>query len=149
MLTNTREYNFWFVFRRAEDVPGEWTGHCLGLDVVSQGASLQGAMAMLTEACFIVLGDDIAVGKDPLDRRAPESFWSELYKICREGETREFSTLEESKVHSIACQVQIKCLRVQDAMHTPIIGRQAPMTPQPLMIPLTWAEPATTQARCC
>jgi hypothetical protein len=38
---NTRAYNFWFVFQRAEDVSGEWVGQCLELDVWSQGTSLQ------------------------------------------------------------------------------------------------------------
>ena len=142
MAANTREYNFWFVLQRAEDVPGEWTGHCLELDVVSQGTSLRHVMAMLNEACFITVCDDIFAGRDPLDRRAPASFWDELYKIVDEGKKVDFSTLDEGKVHSIACQVQIECLLVQPETR-PVEIQHNPR------IPLAWTEPATAQARCC
>jgi len=103
---------------------------------------------MLTEACFIVLGDDIAVGKDPLDRRAPESFWSELYKICREGETREFSTLKRAKCILSRARYRLSAFVCRIHAHSDHRTSGAD-DPQPLMIPLTWAEPATTQARCC
>ena len=148
MLQNTHEYNFWFVFQRTEDVPGQWVGHCLELDVVSQGNSLQHTMSMLNEACIIVLGDDLGSGKDPLDRRAPESFWNELYTIIREGEKRDFSTLEENKVRTVASQVEIKLSVVQHEVHSPLIEQQSSMISQPL-IPLTWTGPAPAQAACC
>jgi hypothetical protein len=138
---NTREYNFWFVLQRAEDVPGEWTAHCLELDVVSQGTSLRHALAMLNEACFITVCDDIFAGRDPLDRRAPARYWDELYKIVGEGKKADFSTLEESKVRSIVCQVQIKCLLMQPAIR-PVKVQHRPK------VPLAWTEPATAQA-CC
>ena len=105
MMANTREYNFWFVLQRAENIPGEWTAHCLELDVVSQGRSLRHAMEMLHEACCIVVCDDLVAGRDPLDRRAPAKFWDDLYKIIEKDKKVNFSTLEEDKVHSIACQI--------------------------------------------
>ena len=64
-----------YVFKRADDVPGEWVGHCLDLDVVTQGTSLEHVLSMLGEACFMTVCDDVRSGRDPLDRRAPQSYW--------------------------------------------------------------------------
>lgn len=138
---NTREYNFWFVFQRAEDVPGEWVGHCLELDVVSQGKSLKHAAEMLAEACFITVCDDLIAQKDPLCRRAPDEFWKALYKIIDHGEKVDFSSLDETKVHSSACQVQTKFVMIP--AHAPQVE---PMQPT---IPLAWRELPEPQVCSC
>lgn len=127
---NAREYNFWFVFRRAEDVPGEWVGHCLDLDVVSQGASLQHALRMLGEACFMTVCDDANAGKDPLGRRAPQSFWDSMFNIAAHGRTVDFATLDETKVGFVACQAIFKCVFANAGVRD-----QAQVTPE-VAVPL-------------
>ena len=80
-----RRYNLWFLVRRAVDLPGQWTAHCLELDVVTQGESVEHAIRMLAEASVMTLADDLEHGRDPFDRRAPDEYWAELYRIVREG----------------------------------------------------------------
>jgi hypothetical protein len=80
-------YSFWIVVRRDPDATDkdqpecQWSSHCLDLDVVSQGSSLADAYKMAVEASLLVLRDDLSRGADPLIRRAPQEFWSELEKI--------------------------------------------------------------------
>lgn len=57
----------------AEDVPGQWVGHCLELDILSVGTSPEHALAMTTEAVQMCVDDDVAHGWDPFARRpAPD-----------------------------------------------------------------------------
>ncbi len=86
-LPKSGSYNLWAVFKPAEGVPGEWTAHCLDIDLVSQGRSLRHAMDMLAEAVLICLLDDIQEGFDLLERpRAPQPCWEELEEILHCGE---------------------------------------------------------------
>jgi predicted RNase H-like HicB family nuclease len=80
-----RTYNLWVLVRPAEDLKDQWVAHCLELDVVSQGTSFTHAMEMVFEAIAMVVTDDIGAGRDPLSRRAPEEYWSELYHVMEEG----------------------------------------------------------------
>jgi predicted RNase H-like HicB family nuclease len=140
---NTREYNFWFVFKRAEDVPGEWVGHCLDIDVVTQGTSLEHALAMLGEACLMTVCDDIGSHREPLDRRAPQSYWDIMYNMVQHGRSVDFHSLDEKSVGFVACQVQFKCQFVQPSRAQEILGQVA----NPI-VPLTWAE-VTSKAQDC
>ena len=140
---NIREYNFWYVLKRAEDVPGEWVAHCLELDVVSQGTSLKHAMSMLSEACFMTVCDDLIASRDPLDRRAPAEYWNELYNIINHGMKVDFASLDETKVHSTACQVQFKFALVPATARTPQVE------PLPTTIPLAWTDVPVSQGQCC
>ncbi len=81
----TRTYNFWVLAYPAPDLPGQWIGHCLDIDVVSHGASLEHAVRMTLEAAMIVVLDDAGQGRDPLERRAPSEEWEPLWKLLSEG----------------------------------------------------------------
>jgi predicted RNase H-like HicB family nuclease len=65
------------VFFPAPDVPGEWVAHCLPIDVVSQGHSLEHAGEMIQEAVAICVLTDAMEGLDPLAARqpAPPEYW--------------------------------------------------------------------------
>ena len=76
-----KTYNLWLTVRRAPDLPGQWLAHCLDLDVMTQGNSLAHAIEMAREAVRMVIEDDLDAGRDPLDRRAPEEDWTELYAV--------------------------------------------------------------------
>ena len=141
---NTREYNFWFVFKRAEDVPGEWVGHCLDLDVVTQGTSLEHALSMLGEACLMTVCDDIRSQREPLDRRAPQSYWDIMYNMVQHGRSVDFHSLDEKRVGFVACQVQFKCQFVQPSRTQEIPEGQGASP----IVPLTWAE-VTSKAQDC
>ena len=71
----------WYVIERAADVPGEWVGHCLDFDVVTQGRSLQHAFEMLMEAVGMVVVDDLEASRQPRDRRAPQVYWDRLTRM--------------------------------------------------------------------
>ena len=81
----TRTYNFWVLAYPAPDLPGQWIGHCLDIDVFSHGDSLEHALRMTLEAAVIVVLDDVGQGRDPLDRRAPDEEWAPLWKLVTEG----------------------------------------------------------------
>lgn len=76
--------NLWVLVTREEGLPG-WGAHVLDLDVVTQGDTLDHAVAMAEEAAAMTLADDLARGLDPLRRRAPPADWEALHQIQREG----------------------------------------------------------------
>jgi len=69
---------FVVILRPVVELPGQWVGHCLDLDVVSQGRSPSHALEMTVEACTMVLMEDRKRGLDPARRRAPIEFWQEF-----------------------------------------------------------------------
>jgi predicted RNase H-like HicB family nuclease len=71
----------WATIRPAEDAAGQWVGHCLDMDVVSQGNSPLEAIEMVMEATTMVAADDLLKGRNPLDRRAPREEWLELARL--------------------------------------------------------------------
>lgn len=76
----------WALIQPAETIPGEWVAHCLHLDVVSQGRSIEHALDMLREALEMIVSDDIAQGLDPLDRhKAPDEDWLTLASVIKNG----------------------------------------------------------------
>lgn len=99
------------VLKPAEDIPGHWVSHCLELDVVSEGDTLSAAMGMLTEAAAMTIADDLNGGRNPLARRAPEEFWSELGRIIEAGTpvtfTQTLSPPTYSNWKALTCQFSI------------------------------------------
>ena len=61
----------------ATDLPGVWVGHCLDLDLVTQGPSENDALLALREAIDLVYEWDKENGLDPLLCRkpAPQEEW--------------------------------------------------------------------------
>ena len=60
----------------AESLPGMWVAHCLSLDVIAQGRSIQEALDAVAEAIVMVVVDDMRDNYDPLDRTpAPREYW--------------------------------------------------------------------------
>jgi predicted RNase H-like HicB family nuclease len=65
----------------AGDLPGQWVGHCLDLDIVSAGMSPEHALEMVTEAVDECIADDLANGLDPWARRpAPPEYYAALQR---------------------------------------------------------------------
>lgn len=73
-------FNLHIVLWRADDLPGQWLGHCLELDVVSQGNSLRQALEMVKEAIETILVADVQKGLDPARHRAPQEDWDRLWQ---------------------------------------------------------------------
>jgi predicted RNase H-like HicB family nuclease len=72
----------WILLNPAEDVEGQWVAHCLDLDVVTQGSSLEHAAIMAREAVDLVIETDAAAGQNPFDREeAPQEDWQRLYAL--------------------------------------------------------------------
>jgi predicted RNase H-like HicB family nuclease len=78
-----RVFQYWVKLAPAPDIAGEWVAHCLDFDVVTQGRSLPHAMVMAREAVMTVVLDDLEHGHDPIDRRAPKEFWTEMYQTLQ------------------------------------------------------------------
>ena len=71
------------------DVPGQWTSHCLDLDIVSQGNDPAHALAMLEEAVTLCVLNDLLDGLDPRQVRAqaPDESWTVMWRAYgSEGE---------------------------------------------------------------
>ncbi len=58
-----------FVVKPSEEIPGRWIGHCLELDVVSEGSSSAHAKEMVLEATGMIVKDDYQNGRDPFHRQ--------------------------------------------------------------------------------
>lgn len=76
-----------------EDV---WMGHCLQLDVVSQGNSPEHALAMVMEASAILYEDDCRARLDPWARCAPPEFWPPKELASWEKLRKKLRGLQES-----------------------------------------------------
>lgn len=95
-MSNVFEQNFWVLVKPAEDVPGQWVGHCLDLDILSVGTSPRHALDMTGQAVCEIVADDLAHGRYPLDRhRAPPEFYSELARVQSKGSFVKLVKLDE------------------------------------------------------
>ncbi len=57
------------------ETPGVWIGHCLEVDVVSQGDGPEHALVMVMEATAITIEYDRREGRYPFRRCAPAEYW--------------------------------------------------------------------------
>lgn len=104
MVTQTR--NVWVIARPAEDVPGQWVGHCLDFDIISVGTSLQHALAMTAEAVCVCLEDDIKCGAGAFSRSpAPPEYWAERDRVISQGT---YGTPPENKKIVVVTQFRIE-----------------------------------------
>ncbi len=106
---NDRTYNFWLVVRPAPDLPGQWIAHCLEVDVVTQGTSLEHAFQMAAEAVCMVVVEDHEAGRDPYARRAPAEYWTELYSALHRSDAVDLRELfaDQSCVEFCVAQIQL------------------------------------------
>lgn len=81
-----RTFNFSVMIKPAVDLVDHWIGHCLELDVVTVGTTLQHTFEMIAEAIALVVIDDLKNNFNTSDRRAPEEFWNEWYRIVEGGQ---------------------------------------------------------------
>ena len=88
-----------------------WLAHCLDLDVITYGKSLDHAMEMAREAITMVVDDDLVVGRDPLSRRAPKSCWVSLDRILRAGESVRLApgrcACDEDQLEALAIRLHV------------------------------------------
>lgn len=134
----------WLVLRRADDVPGQWTAHCLDFDVVTQGNSMLHAIEMAYDAVGIVLSDDQVHSRDPYSRRAPQRFWDDFYEkfsssVPVKGDLRQ---LNEGDVDTLLGQISIHvhCVR-EDHVDAKKIDCTLP-----IMLETTRGAPVSAQA---
>jgi predicted RNase H-like HicB family nuclease len=66
------------------DVVGDWVGHCIEFDAVSQGQTAQEALNMVMEAARIIWDEDRKEGRDPFKRGCTITFSTSRFKLeCR------------------------------------------------------------------
>ncbi|MDP3767844.1 MAG: hypothetical protein Q8S13_07500, partial [Dehalococcoidia bacterium] len=146
-LPEARMYNFWVVARRSPDVEGEWEAHCLELDVVTQGTSLKHSFQMAVEAVCMTLASDVDAHRDPLERRAPQQFWDELYRFLPTG--RPIKMIDAfaagDKINVLAAQLQFTVAPVA----VDVVSAAKHKTPRPCpapkskwKLPAAWSQPS-------
>jgi hypothetical protein len=93
-------------------------------------------MEMLAEACAMIICEDLTSGRDPLDRRAPQEYWDEMYGIIRQAgrPVDDMARVDEGRVEAVAGQVTFVAMRETD-------GRSHGQ-PQ---VPLAWMQPTALQ----
>jgi len=64
----------------ADDKSGEWIGHVLDFDIVSQGSSPKAAYDNAVESAAMVVCDDLNENREPGRRNAPVEYWKALEK---------------------------------------------------------------------
>lgn len=57
------------------ETPGVWVGHCLEVDIVSQGDGPEHALVMVMEATAIFIEWLRREDRDPFDHCAPPEYW--------------------------------------------------------------------------
>lgn len=82
----TASSTFTILITPAESLPGQWVAHCLNIDLVTQGNSIEHAFEMAREAVLLVVEDDLRNSLDPLDRpSAPPDCWASVQDIMQQG----------------------------------------------------------------
>jgi hypothetical protein len=102
--------NAWFLFERSQQLPDTWVAHCLDLDVVTYGSSLDDALRMGIEAAQMALSDDLAAGLDSRRRRAPEEDWRRLYDLMANATKRipvEMLGQRQSELRIVAANLEL------------------------------------------
>jgi predicted RNase H-like HicB family nuclease len=87
-VRKTFQGNVWILIEPAPDLPGTWVAHCLDFDVITQGSSLHHAFEMAQEAIEMTVLGDLAAGRDPRERRAPDEYWKRLWRIVERADRR-------------------------------------------------------------
>lgn len=108
MSATSKFCNVWVVATKAEDVPDEWVAHCLDLDIISQGSTLDEALEAVSEAILMAVAEDLANDDDPLDRsQAPDECWSFLNAVIRNGKPVDQIT-DRSQIRALVTQYRIE-----------------------------------------
>jgi len=82
------QYDFQILINLDQEVADLWVGHCLNIDVVSQGATPCAALENTMMATQFLVLDDCANGKDPHSRNiAPKEDWDAFRSIQKAGKT--------------------------------------------------------------
>lgn len=139
------ERNFWLLVKPADDVPGQWVGHCLELDILSVGESLREAIRMTSEAMCESIVDDIGQGRSPLERRpAPPEYTTELNRVLSEGQQLQLAQLAGNERGTVALQIHfhLEQLEAEEPTRALVAGEQvAPQYhphPQLEQLPPAW-----------
>ena len=110
---------------KSKQVDGQWVGHCLDLDLVTQGNSAHHVLDMVLDALAMVIEDDLAHGRDTFDGSswdpAPTKYWEQYCRIVEGGEVAEPGALEdrEADFDSFAAVVPIMLMEQVDKPVTP------------------------------
>ncbi len=108
-VLSTREYHLWAVARPSPDVEGQWVGHCLQLDVVTVGDSLEHCFQMLQEASGMVVCDDLNLGRNPLDRADhADPVWKEWARVMDQGTIKSISKTKNQASYLWALRWSVK-----------------------------------------
>ena len=94
----SHDFRFSVLVKPDEEVAGQWIAHCLDLDLVSQGNSLQHAVEMICDAIAIVLLEDAHAGFNDMQRKAPHHFWQELQRLALLGNPASIMCLDQAKI---------------------------------------------------
>jgi hypothetical protein len=114
--------NLWVLARPSEDIPDQWSVHCLDLDIVSAGDSLEDALEMIVEAVGMCVADDLKRGLDPFGRnRAPQEYWDELERVTSRGS---YGLPPTGMPAAVATQLRLES--VQPDGHAPGLERLPP-----------------------
>lgn len=112
-VDKTLVFTSWVVVEPAEDIPGLWVGHCLDLDVISQGNDPHDAIESVTEAITMTVMDDLHHGLDPTGRRAPAEFWERLAHVLKHGHQVKLSEVTGERKIVLVTQVTLVLERLQ------------------------------------
>lgn len=109
----SKEHTSWVLFYPAPDVRGEWLGHVLDLNIMSQGRSLEHVIAMTLEATSLAIQWDLEAGKDPfvVRKRARPSEYAKARRALLEG--RPIASSDAKKIKSADLVVGVFVLHVK------------------------------------
>jgi predicted RNase H-like HicB family nuclease len=127
------EAELWLSIRPAPGVPNQWVAHCLDLDIVTQGNSVEHAFEMLSEAVGMTVCDDLEAGRNPRRRKtAPQASWDEWDRVLKHGHRVPFKEFIHAKnitvvipVHFVAKRKGLKIEKRPEAWMIDALTRRA------------------------
>jgi predicted RNase H-like HicB family nuclease len=118
-MADVRTYDLHIVIHPAEDVPGQWVSHCLEFDVISQGNDARHALEMVSEAIELTVLDDLAIGRDPRDRRAPQEDWDEMWGRLQSLHGRPLREAQQGETPYLVIESTLRIAKVTGAERAP------------------------------
>jgi hypothetical protein len=132
MMSNVKQCFLKVLLFKDDSIEDLWISHCLDVDLVSQGSSLEESLDSLREAVLMIFSDDLENNIDPLKREsAPQECWDKFGHVMQVGQP--FRPEESSHVSSAVFMFEIT-----RPPHPVVDGYKTAVAPYDVAVPEAW-----------
>jgi len=138
-VVKQRTFDLHIVLWPDTEIRGRWMAHCLELDVLTWGTSVEHAVEMVREAAGMVLVDDLSKDRDPLLRRAPQEDWDSMWTRLRGARPQPLSEVANGRPEFIILESVVTMTAFTPTEFAALVaGAQQPPTPLEFSVPVAF-----------